>query len=96
MQKGLHSFLTPYRLEKLNVAGFVWQVRTALDSEARTAMAEAATATTSPAATAATAAVASPSMVTPEADAQHETVDADIHEAVVEEMSKQEEMLTEV
>lgn len=26
-QKGKHSFLTPYRLEKLNQIGFVWQVR---------------------------------------------------------------------
>ena len=27
LRKGQHSFLTPYRLEKLNQAGFVWQVR---------------------------------------------------------------------
>lgn len=27
MLKGQHSFLTPYRLEKLNALGFVWQVR---------------------------------------------------------------------
>ena len=25
MKKGQHSFLTPYRLEKLEKAGFVWQ-----------------------------------------------------------------------
>jgi hypothetical protein len=33
MLKGQHSFLTPYRLEKLNDLGFVWQVRTALDTD---------------------------------------------------------------
>jgi hypothetical protein len=33
MKKGKHSFLTPYRLEKLNQIGFVWQVRTNLDEE---------------------------------------------------------------
>jgi hypothetical protein len=33
LKKGVHSFLTPYRLERLNVAGFVWQVRTALEGE---------------------------------------------------------------
>jgi hypothetical protein len=33
LKKGQHSFLTPYRLEKLNNIGFVWQIRTALDGE---------------------------------------------------------------
>ena len=33
LKKDQHSFLTPYRLEKLNQIGFVWQVRTALDME---------------------------------------------------------------
>jgi hypothetical protein len=33
MRKGQHSFLTPYRLEKLNEAAFVWQVRTAMDTD---------------------------------------------------------------
>jgi hypothetical protein len=33
MKKGKHTFLTPYRLEKLNQIGFVWQVRTSLDEE---------------------------------------------------------------
>jgi hypothetical protein len=33
LKKGQHSFLTPYRLEKLNTIGFVWQIRTALDGE---------------------------------------------------------------
>lgn len=32
LKKGLHSFLTPYRLEKLNNVGFVWSVRSSLDS----------------------------------------------------------------
>jgi Helicase associated domain len=31
LKKDQHSFLTPYRLEKLNEIGMVWQVRTALD-----------------------------------------------------------------
>jgi hypothetical protein len=31
LKKGQHSFLTPYRLEKLNTIGFVWAVRSALD-----------------------------------------------------------------
>jgi hypothetical protein len=33
MKKGKHSFLTPYRLERLNTIGFVWQVRSTLDDE---------------------------------------------------------------
>jgi hypothetical protein len=33
LKKGQHSFLTPYRLEKLNNIGFVWQTRTALEGE---------------------------------------------------------------
>jgi hypothetical protein len=33
LKKGQHSFLTPYRLEKLNAVGFVWQIRTALEGE---------------------------------------------------------------
>jgi hypothetical protein len=33
LKKGHHSFLTPYRLEKLNAIGFVWQIRTALEGE---------------------------------------------------------------
>jgi Helicase associated domain len=32
-KKGQHSFLTPYRLEKLNQIGFVWQVRSGNDGE---------------------------------------------------------------
>jgi Helicase associated domain len=32
-KKGQHSFLTPYRLEKLNQIGFVWQVRSQNDGE---------------------------------------------------------------
>ena len=28
----MHSFLTPYRLEKLNNVGFVWSVRSSLDT----------------------------------------------------------------
>ena len=32
LKKGVHSFLTPYRLEKLNNLGFVWSVRSSLDS----------------------------------------------------------------
>lgn len=31
LKKGQHSFLTPYRLEKLNQVGFVWSVRSSLD-----------------------------------------------------------------
>ena len=31
LKKGQHSFLTPYRLEKLNNVGFVWSVRASLD-----------------------------------------------------------------
>ena len=38
--KGLHSFLTPYREEKLNAIGFSWFVRSALDSEVQSAMEE--------------------------------------------------------
>ena len=33
MKKGKHSFLTPYRLEKLEQVGFSWQIRTALDGD---------------------------------------------------------------
>jgi len=33
LKKGDHSFLTPYRLEKLEQAGFVWQVRTSLEGD---------------------------------------------------------------
>lgn len=33
MKRGQHSFLTPFRLEKLNEAGFVWSVRSSLDNE---------------------------------------------------------------
>ena len=32
LKKGQHSFLTPYRLEKLNNVGFVWSVRSSLDT----------------------------------------------------------------
>ena len=38
--KGQHSFLTPYREEKLNQAGFSWHVRNSLDSEVQTVMDE--------------------------------------------------------
>ena len=31
LKKGQHSFLTPYRLEKLNSVGFVWSVRASID-----------------------------------------------------------------
>lgn len=31
LRKGQHSFLTPYRLEKLNSVGFVWSVRSSID-----------------------------------------------------------------
>jgi hypothetical protein len=31
LRKGQHSFLTPYRLEKLNNVGFVWSVRSSLE-----------------------------------------------------------------
>jgi hypothetical protein len=33
MKKGLHSFLTPYRLEKLEQLGFAWHIRTSLDPD---------------------------------------------------------------
>lgn len=33
LKKGEHSFLTPYRLEKLNQIGFVWQVRSGVEGE---------------------------------------------------------------
>ncbi|GKY95281.1 hypothetical protein MPSEU_000490100 [Mayamaea pseudoterrestris] len=33
MKKGEHSFLTPYRLEKLEQLGFSWQIRTSLDPD---------------------------------------------------------------
>ena len=32
LKKQMHSFLTPYRLEKLNNVGFVWSVRSSLDT----------------------------------------------------------------
>jgi hypothetical protein len=35
LQKKQHSFLTPYRQEKLNSAGFVWVVRAGMDSDVR-------------------------------------------------------------
>jgi Helicase associated domain len=38
--KGQHSFLTPYREEKLNQVGFSWYVRNALDTELQSAMDE--------------------------------------------------------
>lgn len=38
--KGQHSFLTPYREEKLNQAGFSWHVRNSLDNEAQVVMDE--------------------------------------------------------
>ena len=38
--KGQHSFLTPYREEKLNQAGFSWHVRNSLDSEVQNVMDE--------------------------------------------------------
>jgi Helicase associated domain len=38
--KGQHSFLTPYREEKLNSIGFSWFVRSALDSEVQSALEE--------------------------------------------------------
>jgi hypothetical protein len=50
-----HSFLTPYRLEKLNQIGFVWQVRTALDSEDGDDMADAEPSSVDPAAVASAA-----------------------------------------
>ena len=37
LQKGEHSFLTPYRLEKLEELGFTWQVRLMTSSAAATA-----------------------------------------------------------
>ena len=33
MKKGQHSFLTPYRLEKLEQIGFSWHIRTSLDPD---------------------------------------------------------------
>lgn len=33
MKKGQHSFLTPYRLEKLEQVGFSWHIRTSLDPD---------------------------------------------------------------
>lgn len=33
LKKGQHSFLTPYRLERLNQSGFVWQVRTTHETD---------------------------------------------------------------
>jgi hypothetical protein len=33
MKKGQHSFLTPYRLEKLEQVGFSWHLRTSLDPD---------------------------------------------------------------
>lgn len=45
LTQGRHSFLTPYRLEKLNEAGFAWQVRASLEGDVHAAvMAEAAVA----------------------------------------------------
>ena len=33
LRKGQHSFLTPYRLEKLNQAGFAWQIRSTMSAD---------------------------------------------------------------
>ena len=38
--KNQHSFLTPFREEKLNQAGFSWHIRNSLDSEVQTVMDE--------------------------------------------------------
>jgi Helicase associated domain len=46
LQKKQHSFLTPYRQEKLNTAGFVWVVRAGMDTDAVAAAAAAAAVTT--------------------------------------------------
>jgi len=35
LQKGQHSFLTPYRLEKLNEVGFCWAARTSANDPAQ-------------------------------------------------------------
>jgi hypothetical protein len=44
LQKKQHSFLTPYRQEKLNSAGFVWVVRAGMDSDVRNVKLEASAA----------------------------------------------------
>jgi hypothetical protein len=44
LQKKQHSFLTPYRQEKLNSAGFVWVVRAGMDSDVRNVKMEASVA----------------------------------------------------
>lgn len=43
LKAGKHSFLTPYRLEKLEQAGFVWSVRTPFESEVRNVISESST-----------------------------------------------------
>jgi hypothetical protein len=43
LKAGKHSFLTPYRLEKLEQAGFVWSVRMPLESEVRNVIGESST-----------------------------------------------------
>lgn len=96
MLKGQHSFLTPYRQEKLNNAGFAWQVRTGLENEVRTVMAEAAVAT----APVEDAVVVLAVEAVPELEAQQlevvDAVDADIHETIMEEETKQHEHEAEV
>ena len=83
LKSGKHSFLTPYRLEKLEDVGFVWQVRTALETEVRNVMAESA---------AAAAAVAEEAPKTDEPTTEAADNDTDIHQSVVEELHKGEEI----
>lgn len=77
LKNGKRSFLTPYRVEKLQQAGFVWQIRTALDTEVRTVMAESAAA----------AVAAAVPKEEEEAPAQA-AVDSAIHQAIVDEIGK--------
>ena len=85
----MHSFLTPYRLEKLNNLGFVWSVRSSLDgTETVDDVKLESPGMTTPAATAAAAAIAAA-----KEDPGIEPKQLDV--APVE-MKKEEDIITEV
>lgn len=82
LHKGQHSFLTPYRVEKLTAVGFVWQIRTSLEGELNAVTAETAAAAPPPV-------VKSP--LANKSEPETPPVDADIPKAVIEEGVENEE-----
>ena len=95
LKKGQHSFLTPYRLEKLNAVGFVWSVRSSLDTNPDEEVKlpdhvpGVLPAAAAPAAAAAAAAIAA---------AKEDTIETKAAVAVVPEQvtAKEEDLITEV